>query len=239
MSKTPPPGSGETAGLDELPDFAALLAAERARVELSDAAVARVHARLETSLQLPPPRRLWPSLLGAFAGGLLVGAALCGALLGGRLAAVRPLVLVLDAPPSAPPQVVVVREAMAPAVTPPAVREPVRAANPHEERSHPIPADAPVAADDRDTELSRERALIETARTALSRKQPEVLELLQRHAQDFPSGRLAEERESLLVQALVQAGRGEEARRRGVAFRTRWPQSLLLPVIDAALREIP
>ena len=101
------------------------------------------------------------------------------------------------------------------------------------------PQSASAAEPERDTELARERALIETARTAVARKQRDAIDVLLRHEQQFPRGRLAEERESLLVQALLQSGRLEEARSRGARFRARWPHSFLLPVIDAALRTIP
>lgn len=223
------------------PGIAALLDAERGREGLSDAARDRILERLESTLSgpRPRPRRRWRATLGAFAGGLFLGAALGGALLGARPGREQPRVLVLDPPPPPPPVVVVVRQAV-PSVAAPLPPEPrTRTFAPRAERS---PAGTPAQdheMDEPDTELARERALIETARSALARKQPDVMEILVRHEQQFPEGRLAEERESLLVQALVRAGRAEEARRRAARFRARWPRSLLQPVLDAALGEIP
>ena len=219
MSKTlPPPLSNE---------LAELFAAERTRVGLSEAAQQRILARLDATVAMPRPRRIAPYVLGAFTGGLLLGAALHA-----YFGAVQPKLLMLDSKPQSPPQVVVLHTQTAVVVEPSVtVTAPIA-------RSHHEPAAQPPAEDDRDSELARERALVETARTALFRKQSDGIELLQRHSQQFPSGRLAEERESLLVQALVQAGRVEEARRRGASFRSKWPHSLLLPVIDAALREV-
>ena len=89
-----------------------------------------------------------------------------------------------------------------------------------------------------DTDFAAERALLETARTALSRGQSDAaLEVLSRHARRFSHGRLVEERESLWVQALVQAGRDPEARERGERFRRQFPSSLFQPIIDAALKK--
>lgn len=219
------------------PELKALLAAEQQRPGLSADATERIRARLATSIASPPPRRCWPTAIGSFLVGLLVGGGLATGLLLGRLPPPAPKLLVLDAPP---PAVIVVAAAPAiPPVPPPTPPAPssrhggVRA----ERASANQPA--PAAKDDRDTDLARERALIETARTALSRQQADAIDLLLRHEQQFPRGRLAEERESLLVQALLQAGRIDEARRRGARFRARFPRSLLLPVVDAALRSIP
>ena len=220
---------GETLPPPLPPDIAALLDAERGREDLSDAARSRILDRLESELGRPRPRRRWRATLGAFAGGLFLGAALAGALLGGRPGHEQPRMLVLDPPPPPPPVVVVVRQAV------PSVASPL----PPEPRARPVGTPAPAPSDEQDTELARERALIETARSALARKQPDVLEHLARHEQQFPDGRLAEERESLLVQALVRAGRSGEARSRAARFRAHWPRSLLQPVVDAALGEIP
>lgn len=220
------------------PGLTALLDAERAREGLSTAAKERILARLEHSVSLPRPRSfVWP-VLGAFATGLVLGAALCGVLLGSRLhTAAPPQVLMIDSPPPPAPVLVIVRPAAPPAVAPPG--EPSPAARQHVAAGSAESSVQTDATDQHDSELARERALVETARTALSRKQPDVIDLLLLHAQQFPQGRLAEERESLLVQALLQAGRADEARSHAAQFRKRWPRSLLLPVIDAAVGTIP
>lgn len=221
------------------PEITALLDSEREREGLSEAAKERVLDRLERSVHGSKPRK-WASTLGTFAGGILLGAAFCYVLMNRSGGPVQPKLLVLDPPPPPPPVVVVLPAPTLPSVPAPAIQgsESRPAGARMIERSPSQPTE-PAEEDEHDTELARERALIETARTALARKQPDGIELLLRHERQFPLGRLAEERESLLVQALLQAGREEEARTRGERFRARWPKSLLLPVVDAALRSIP
>lgn len=55
---------------------------------------------------------------------------------------------------------------------------------------------------------------------------------MRRHEREFPRGRLEEEREVLYIQALVQAGQQREAVQRAQDFRTRFPDSLMLPAVD-------
>ncbi|GAC1360477.1 MAG: hypothetical protein NVSMB47_13040 [Polyangiales bacterium] len=87
----------------------------------------------------------------------------------------------------------------------------------------------------KDTGLAAERALLEVARTALSRGDPlAALGSLVEHEKRFPRGQLSEEREALYVQALAQSGRRSEAKLRAERFRSRWPASMLLPVVDSA-----
>jgi hypothetical protein len=85
-------------------------------------------------------------------------------------------------------------------------------------------------------DLVRERELLDVARAALARNRPEdAIATAQRHAEQWPRGRLAEEREALLVQALAAAGRRQEAARRADSFRRAYPTSILLPVVDGVL----
>lgn len=91
-----------------------------------------------------------------------------------------------------------------------------------------------------DRELREERQLLELARSALARQQAQdAFDALQRHAQRFPKGRLAEERDSLRVLALALLGRNDEARAAAVRFRKRYPSSLFGSVVDRALEAIP
>ena len=91
---------------------------------------------------------------------------------------------------------------------------------------------------ERDLALADERGLIEIARTALARRDTaRALEAIEDHANRFPRGQLVEERESLWVQALVNAGNVEGARRRATDFRRSFPESMLLPAVDAALEK--
>jgi hypothetical protein len=79
---------------------------------------------------------------------------------------------------------------------------------------------------------------LDEARTAFMRGEPSAcLRALERHAQRFPSGRLSEEREALAVRALASMNRGDEARARAARFRERYPESLMLPAVEAAVGE--
>jgi hypothetical protein len=147
-------------------------------------------------------------------------------------------------PIAAPPPVAEVSPAPEPA------QPPVVASSPAASTSAPAgarsaatpggPASAQADVPGRDVDLAAERALLEIARTALARGQSaRALEALQRHATEFPRGRLGEEREALSIQALLAAGRRDEARARAERFEKTFPRSLLLPAIDAALAPKP
>jgi len=136
-----------------------------------------------------------------------------------EVAAVAPPPVVPPAPLPAPP----------PAVAPPPERAPPRPE--HAARVEPR---------ERDRGLAAERALIEQARTALSREQSAAaLAVLERHAREFPQGELEEERESLQVQALVGLDRFDQARKVAARFHRRFPRSIFGAVVDEALRSIP
>ncbi len=66
--------------------------------------------------------------------------------------------------------------------------------------------------------LAREASLLESARAALSSEPARALELLNRHAREFPRGKLVLERELLAVEALHRMGRNAEARTRGASL---------------------
>ena len=84
--------------------------------------------------------------------------------------------------------------------------------------------------------LVAERALLDPARTALGRGDASsALAAVKQHEQRYPQGQLVEEREAIAVQALVLSGRKDEARGRGKRFLTRYPGSVLVPTIQAAL----
>lgn len=99
----------------------------------------------------------------------------------------------------------------------------------------PRPTASAAPSTSSDVDLASERALVDRARTALQRRQAEsALEALDAHAARFPRGRLAEEREALAVQALAQAGRAADAKRRADAFRKAYPNSIFGPAVDLA-----
>ena len=92
----------------------------------------------------------------------------------------------------------------------------------------------------KDDGLAAERKLVEMARTALARGQVDgALASLHRHARQYPNGRLAEERDGLLVQAMVAKGDYAQARARAARFARQYPHSLFSPAIEQALQSIP
>jgi hypothetical protein len=69
--------------------------------------------------------------------------------------------------------------------------------------------------------LGQEAALLERARSALAASPAEALALTEAHAAQFPSGKLATERELVAIDALRRLGRTAEARARGDALLVR------------------
>ncbi len=236
------------------PELARLLDAERRRGPAPADAENEVLARLETVLggggggggggSTPPSSEGVLRRLGRFASsrtGIALGAFVTGAAAGALIRG------------SAPKEVVYVERPI-PAVTPsmaspppPPTFPPPPAASVELLPKAPIarvaPAlPAPSTRENRtiptqDSSLAAERALIETGRTALARgDHASALEALNRHESSFPKGQLAEEREALAIQTLVAAGRAREAVERGARFRLRYPESILLPVVDESLR---
>ena len=92
----------------------------------------------------------------------------------------------------------------------------------------------------RDQGLAAERKWVEMARTALARGRVDgALAALRHHTRVYPSGQLAEERESLLIQSLVAKGDYAQARIQAALFNRRYPHSLFSPAIEQALQSIP
>ncbi|HEX4460371.1 MAG TPA: hypothetical protein VIA18_20480 [Polyangia bacterium] len=82
--------------------------------------------------------------------------------------------------------------------------------------------------------LADERALLEKARTALAGGDGDAaLAAVNRHAKLFPSGLLAEERDALRVRAM--AARGDDVQAQLDDFQSRYPLSLFLPSVRAAV----
>ena len=187
-------------------------------------------ARRSASPKLPW-RRMAPALGAAF----LLGAGL-GAWLGPQRkpAPVERAVTSLVAPPStsvaAGSSMSSVLFGVAPSASIAVAKAPARAA-PTPSASHGGQSQPPE-----DTRLAAERALIDTARSALARGDAAAaLDVLGRHRQQFPSGQLSEERAALVVQALASAGRLREAGESAGRFRLTYPKSLLLPVVNQAV----
>jgi hypothetical protein len=90
------------------------------------------------------------------------------------------------------------------------------------------------------SQLAAERALLDEARSALIQGEAAgAIERLERHRRTFANPILDEERDAMEVEALVKAGRDNEARARADAFRKRSPTSLFLPTVESAVRSIP
>jgi TolA-binding protein len=85
--------------------------------------------------------------------------------------------------------------------------------------------------------LRAERLLLETASAALMRgDSASAIATLKKHANSFPRGELAQEREVLLVQALAASGDDAAARRRAKEFKEKFPGSLQQGSVDKASR---
>jgi hypothetical protein len=87
-----------------------------------------------------------------------------------------------------------------------------------------------------DDGVAREAALLESARRSLQEPQ-RALSLLARHQHEFPRGVLAVERELLVIEALVRAGRRGEAEKRGAQLRMRAPGNLYAERLERLLEK--
>ena len=225
------------------PDLRNLFDEERGAYEESDAARARVLRRIEASVAfgavgigagalVAAKTGLWSTLLlhvakhaklwlaMTFAAG-----ATAGVVVGethARFAAPAPIVV--PAPPAIPKPSAFGQSA---SVDPPAISIGSLPSVP----SAPPPvtlAPPPVST------LAAEQSLIETARSALARgRADDALRATSEHEKQFPRGRLAEERELLAIQALVQAGRTSDAEARAKRFHAAYPSSLYGSAVDA------
>jgi len=233
------------------PEIESLLAAERTRPEPDDAVKAAVAAQVAAALGAGAIGTVAGAGAIASAGSKVGSAAaagtsvalkvalgvIAGGLLGGTIVAaalppkvvvqtreVRVEVPVASAAPSGTlelPTATLVTSAQAPRAT----------------LSAPPARTAPTTSAGRDVDLSRERALVDRARSALARGDAAgALAAADEHRKAFAGGQLAEEREVVAIQALAAAGRPEEAANRAGSFRKTYPSSLLLPIVDAALR---
>lgn len=83
--------------------------------------------------------------------------------------------------------------------------------------------------------IGEERSDLDVARAALARGRVDAcLEAIDRHARTYGEGHFAEEREVLAVQALMAAGRRDEAVVRAARFRAKYPNSLFNPALVKA-----
>jgi hypothetical protein len=171
--------------------------------------------------------------IAAFVAGGVTGAAIHAAM----RAPARERIVYVDRPvPLAPPAPIDSPPPAASTIAPSSAAASASAAH----RAHATSAIAPPARSSTPSTLSAERALLDSARAALTSGDTErALALLDDHVRRFPKPQLAEEREAIAIQALVAAGRYDEARARAARFRASAPTSLFLPAVDATIASIP
>jgi len=237
------------------PAFAAGKARIARRLELSAIAVAAVSATAGSALPASPPGG---APLPAHAAGLrllrevgiaalLVGV---GGFVGARLQArhetslvapAAPAAVVAPAPagapiaPSSPAGSSVAESASLPTVDVDSLPRAVGTANPSASAHAPLASSSTVARGPTSTSLAEEQRLLDTARAAVGRgAYAAALVSLGDHESRFPSGRLVEERELLMVQALAGEGHEAEAKARAARFEARFPGSIFVPAVRQA-----
>jgi outer membrane protein assembly factor BamD (BamD/ComL family) len=88
--------------------------------------------------------------------------------------------------------------------------------------------DEPEVTEQAPTVLAQELGRLEEVRQAMAQgRAARALELLGRYNRDFASGSMSSEAAALRVEALVRAGRHEEAREAARAFLAKYPRSPL------------
>jgi hypothetical protein len=101
--------------------------------------------------------------------------------------------------------------------------------------AQPPPPPAPVAVNT----LPAEQRLLDTARTALLRRRPELaMTALDEYAKAFPEGRLVEEHAALTVQSLCLLGRADEARSAARVFSERYPRSVFAEAVRLSIESL-
>ncbi len=103
----------------------------------------------------------------------------------------------------------------------------------------PAPSAHVVSANAARGNTDDEMTLLGRAQYLATREPSAALVLVQDHATRFPRGQQVEERERIAVNALVHAGRAQEARARGEAFLRRYPGSIYATPIRDQLRTLP
>lgn len=78
---------------------------------------------------------------------------------------------------------------------------------------------------ERHTAAPTELELLDEAQAALATSPSRALTLARQHAQRYPDGAFAQEREVVAIDALVRLDRRDEARSRAERFHARWPSS--------------
>ena len=224
MSASPPPLPREVAGLlDHERDIPPVAAAVRARaLARAQAASAARHVTSSWTAGGRPAARLVAAsrIRWAVAAGLVCVA---GAAVGAATYEIRARVIdeTRDGRQAAPPVAIVATKPTLPPLEAPIAD--VRSA-PTDTRATPRLSRADAA--------RAELRLLRHARAAVAREDyAAALPPIAEHVRRFKDGRLAEEREALRVKALSGLGRTDDAQRVAVAFRARFPRSVLLSAV--------
>lgn len=186
---------------------------------------------------------------GAWSTKALLWVALSAGGVGAALGSVATSALMKPVSPTSSVSVPEVASEVAPAPEPEPIHEEEAEVEEEVELTPPLPSNAPrevprraqtpsemarVAVDEEEgraleaelSTLATERALIDQALSALrANRGQNALRALMSHERRFAAGALSEERDRLSVEALVQLGRGDQARRRAQLFETRYPSS--------------
>lgn len=84
---------------------------------------------------------------------------------------------------------------------------------------------APTSTKSHSADLTEETRLLSGAQQALAANPAEALRIAETHRKAFPTGVLSQERDALVVEALVKQGRMVEAKRAAAAFARNYPGS--------------
>lgn len=100
----------------------------------------------------------------------------------------------------------------------------------------PAPLHAATSVPSSDSELAKERVLLNVAHAALARGNVQgTFDAIQEHGRAFPRGRLSEERDMLRVLAEARAQNRDRARSELDAFERRYPRSVFLTTLREAV----
>lgn len=231
------------------PDIAELLEREKAGYPDDPALKSNVLERVERAISLSAPspdapkpdvdraveavkRAMTTKLVAATVAAFVAGGAVGGAVVSAVKTPPPPASVVPSATPSVPTSPTTTPTTTAPAPSASATTT-TSATTPPSASTAAVPsASAPATNGD----LTKERELLDAARAALAQGHPDdAIAAVQKHETRWPHGYLAEEREVIHIQALVTAGRRDEAGRRAASFRKTYPKSMLMPAVDAAL----
>lgn len=133
---------------------------------------------------------------------------------------------VVVAPPPSPRPVIAAPRPPKPVVATPAPEAETRKQTP------PVPAPAPAVAANGEDEVD----LLQSAMSAAqSGRSADALAAVDSHVRAFPKSALAQEREAIAIEALVNLGRMPEAKTRIDRFRAAWPTSTHLLRLESLL----